>query len=102
MIPRFFLAIEMTLQLRIHVFLAKQLDQPFDISLRLLSALCISAVYGLRDWTIKSSGQTDKSWRMRCQLFRCDHTLARLWVFRHTHFHQRDQATEILVTLSVF
>src|SRR6185503_16109229 len=100
MIAGLFLAIEMALQLRIHVLFPKHLDQPFDTSLRLFRALRVLATEGFRDWTIKSASQTDQSSRMRCQLFCCDYTLTRLCVFWHTQFHQRDQATEILITLS--
>src|ERR1051325_6014917 len=98
MIASFLLTIEMALQFRIHIFFSKQFKQPLDTLLRVLGA---PAVYRVRNWSIESAGQTDQTGGMSRQLFRRDHTLARLCVFGYTQFHQRDQATEILITGTV-
>src|SRR5262245_14016876 len=99
MIASLFLAIEMALELCVYIFFTKQFYQPIDTSLRFL---CAAAVYGFRNRTIKTTSQTHQPGRMCRQLVRSNHALAWFCVCRHTHFHQRDQATQVLITLSIF
>src|SRR5215203_685741 len=97
MIASFLLAIEVTLQFRIHILFTKQLYQPFDDSLCFVCVLNVSRVEHGRNWSVKTASQTDQTRGMSRQLVRGDHTLTRFCVFGYMQFHQGDQATEILV-----
>src|SRR5688500_969727 len=98
LIACFFFSIEMSLQLAVHVLFAENIAQPFDRSLR----FAVAVVERGRDWTIKRARQTDQPCCVHRQLFSGHRTLAGLRVFWDTQFHQRDQATEVLITLPRF
>src|SRR5437016_3624558 len=96
MIARFFFTIEMTLQLGVNVFFAKDVDEPLSCFLCLLRALRVSVVIKSK-WPIISTSQTNQSFRMLSQFFRRYRTLARLCMFWHAQLHQSDQATKVLI-----
>src|SRR5215213_3063266 len=101
MIAGFFPAIEVALQFRVHILSAKQIYQPFGNTLGLVCVICISRIEQGRDWSISSAGQTNQTGGMSRQLFGGDDTLTRFCMFGYMQFHQRDQATEVLVTSAV-
>src|SRR5258706_16049385 len=97
MVPRFFITIEVTLQLGIDISLAEDIEEPFSISLRTSVLLCVSVVNLLCQRPIISASQTNQSFRMLSQLIRRHRALARFGMFRHAQFHQGNQAAEIFI-----
>src|SRR6267143_3976123 len=97
LVARFLYAIEMALQFGINVLFAKHIDEPLRCSLCFLCPLCVSSVKCFCEGPIATACQTNQSFRMRGEFFRCNRALTRLGMLRHTQLHQRDQATEILI-----
>jgi hypothetical protein len=90
MIASFLVAIKMALQFRIDVLFTEQINQPFGDCLCIPGVLSVSGIDGARDWTIKTTCQTDEAFGMCSQLVGSNTVLALLCVFRHTQLHQGD------------
>ena len=94
MIARFFIAIEVALQLSINISSAKDINQPLRVS---LCTSVSSVVKILRQQPIASSSQANQPFRTLRQFIWRHCTFAGLCMLRHAHFHQSDQTTKILI-----